>query len=82
MKLLQLTYNISWSAHFANFQVAGPRPSAITGLLPLFREIAHFLPIVKHDIDYISKVTVHINPEQVPVITMDEPLYAIARKVQ
>ena len=38
--------------------------------------------MVKHGIDLISKATEHINPGQVPVITMDQPLYAIAKKVQ
>ena len=60
--------NISWSAHFAYLQVSVPRPPAITGLLPLFRESVHSLPMVKH--------------ETVPVITMDQPLYAIAKKGQ
>ena len=54
----------------------------ITGLLQLFRERAHFLPMVKHGIDFISKATEHINRGQVPVITMDQPLYAIANEVQ
>ena len=49
-----------------------PRPPTITGLLPLFRESAHSLPMEKHDIDLISKATEHINPEQVPLITMDQ----------
>ena len=32
--------------------------------------------------DIIKKATLHVNPNQIPVITLDQPLYAIAKKVQ
>ena len=37
--------NISWSAHFPNLQVSVPCPPATTGLLPLFPESFHSLPM-------------------------------------
>ena len=73
--------NISWSAHFANLQ-QDVRPAAITALLPLFSESAHSLAMVKHSMDLIQRATSHVNPGQVPVITLDQPLYAIAKKIQ
>ena len=44
--------NISCSAHFANLQVSVLRSPE---LLPLFRQSAHSLPMVKHGIDLIFK---------------------------
>ena len=73
--------NISWSAHFAGLQDA-THPPAITGLLPLFHDNAHSLAMVKHGMNVIKEVTEHVNPGQVPVITMDQPLYAIGKKIQ
>ena len=73
---------ISWSASFAQMQEAIPRPPAITGLLPLFCESAHSLAMVKHGMDIIKNATHHVNPGQIPVMTVDQPLYAIAKKIQ
>ena len=33
--------NISWSAHYANFQEYVPKPPAIITLIPLIRDSAH-----------------------------------------
>ena len=74
--------NISWSAYFANLQASVPRPPAITALFPLFRGNAHSPAMVKHGMDIIKQVTKHINPVQIPVLTVDQPLYAIAKKIQ
>ena len=57
-------------------------PPAITGLLPLFRDNAHSLAMVKHGMNVIHQATEHVSPAQVPVIAMDQPLYAIGEKIQ
>ena len=75
------TDNISWPAHFASLQNA-THPPAITVLLPLFHDNAHSLAMVKHGMNVIQQATEHVNPAQVPVITMDQPLYAIGEKIQ
>ena len=74
--------NISWSAYMANLQIEDPRPPAITGLLPMFRESAHTLAMVKHGMDLIKQATDLVNPGQVPVMTVNQPLYALAKKIQ
>ena len=66
----------------ANKQVEVPRPPAITGLLPLFHDSAHTLAMVKHGMNIVKQATEHVNPGQVPVLTVDQPLYAIAKKIQ
>ena len=74
--------NISWSAYMANLQIEDPRPPAITGMLSMFRESAHTLAMVKHGMDLIKQATDLVNPGQVPVMTVDQPLYALAKKIQ
>ena len=74
--------NLSWSEYMANQQVEVPGPPAITGLLPLFRESAHTLVKVKYGINIIKQATEHVHPGQVPVLTVDQPLYAITKKIQ
>ena len=32
--------------------------------------------------DIIREVTHHVNPGQIPVLTVDQPLYAIAKRIQ
>ena len=57
------------SAHFATLQDASRRPPAISGLMPLFRDKAHSLALVKHGMEVIAKATEHVNHGQVPVLT-------------
>ena len=74
--------NISWWAFFASLQHQIPKPPAITSLLPLFRDSAHTPAMVKHGMDVIKRVTYHVNQDQTPVMVVDEPLFAIAKKIQ
>ena len=74
--------NVSWSAHFANSQVSVPKSPAIISLLPLFRDGAHSPAMVKHGMNIIQHITVRVNPGQIPVFTVDQPIYAIAKKIQ
>ncbi len=38
--------------------------------------------MVKHGMDLIRKSTEHVKPGQIPVITLDQPIFALAKKVQ
>ena len=58
------------SAHFATLQDASRMPPAISGLMPLFRDKAHSLALVKHGMEVIAKATEHVNHGQVPVLTI------------
>ena len=77
-----MNLDISWSAFFATLQSFVPKPPAIISLLPLFRDSAHSPAMVKHGMSIIRKVTLHVNPGQTPVLTVDQPLYAIAKRIQ
>ena len=74
--------NISWSACFASLQLSVPKPPVIIALLPMFRDVAHSPAMVKHGMNIIQQITVRCNPEQIPVLTVGQPLYAIAKRIQ
>lgn len=54
-------------------------PSA---LLPLFPDQAKSMPMIRHAMDVIKACVNYLNPCQVPVFTMDQPLYAVAKQIQ
>ncbi len=55
---------------------------SVTSLLPLLRDEAHSVATVKHCMDKARDATAYLNPDQVPVITADQPLYTLAKQVQ
>ena len=62
---------ISWFAYFADLRISVPTPPAIIALLPMFRDTAHSPAMVKHQMDIIAQITGHVNPGQIPVLTVD-----------
>ena len=74
---------ISWAGyHATNDNSEHVRPKAKTALLPLFREAAHTVSMVKHGMELVKTNTDFLNPGQTPVITVDQPLYSLAKQIQ
>ena len=73
---------ISWSAYHASVQEAIIPPSAINTLLPLFVDSAHSIAMIKHSMIIVKAVVQHLNPGQTPVLTADQPLFALAKQIQ
>ena len=71
--------NISWSAYLASQQETVPRPPALVALLPLFRDNAHSVAMIKHGMNIIRSATNHLNSGQATVMSVDQPLYAITK---
>ena len=40
------------------------------------------MAIVKHSMDVVRKAAQHLNAGQTPVVTFDQPLYAIVKQIQ
>ena len=38
--------------------------------------------MIKHSFNVIKRAVHHLNPEQIPVITFDQPLHALAKQIQ
>lgn len=73
---------ITWAAYHSQNQSADKDPPAISALLPLFYEKAATPAMIKHGMNVLKQTTNFINPQQIPVITLDQPLFALAKMVQ
>ena len=54
----------------------------ISALLPLLPKQAHSFAIAKHAMNKIKEATLYHNVDQIPVVTADQPLFAIAKQIQ
>ena len=73
---------ISWSAYHASIQTTEIPPAAIIALLPLFMSSVHSVAMIKHSMTIVQATVQHLNPGQVPVLTADQPLFALAKQIQ
>lgn len=73
---------VAWAAHHANLQPKQAVMPAITLLLPLFPDEAKSVAMICHSMDVIKKATEYLNPAQVPVIAVDQPLFTVAKQIQ
>ena len=74
--------NISWAAFHASRQPPEVRPISPTALLPMFHDSAHTVAMIRHSIDVVKTAVEHLNPGQAPVVTFDQPLFALAKQIQ
>lgn len=73
---------ITWAAYHSSLQPPPNEPHAITSLLPLFYEKAATPAMVKHGMDVLRQSITFLNPGQIPVMAVDQPLFALAKLVQ
>ena len=50
--------------------------------MPLLRDSINSLSMVRHCMDVIIKVINQVHPSQVPLITADQPVYALGKRIQ
>ena len=53
-----------------------------TALLPLFQESAHTVVMIRHSMDVVRNAVEYINAGQTPVLTFDQPLFALVKQIQ
>ena len=70
--------NTSWAAYHESRQSPESHVFCPSALLPLFLESAQSGAMIKH----CKSAVEHLNPGQTPLITFDQPLFAIARQIQ
>ena len=73
---------VAWAAYHASLQSPVHHPTALCALLPLFYEKAATPAMIKHGMNVQKIATEHLNPGQIPVTTVDQPLFAIAKFIQ
>ena len=74
--------NISWSAFHASRQPQLARTISPTALLPLFFDSTHTVAMIRHPVDVVKNAVEHVTPGQTPVVTLDQPLFALAKQIQ
>ena len=74
--------NVSWAAYCASNQPLMDCLPCITSVLPIFQNKVSTSPIIYHAMTIIQRANETLNPGQTPVITLDQPLYAIAKGIQ
>ena len=75
---------ISWSVYHSNQdgnEDKNPEP-AISSLLPLFPDQAKSAAMICHSLNIIKACVDHLNYGQIPVVAMDQQLYAVAKQIQ
>ena len=68
--------------HSCDLSSSPSAASAISALLPLFPDRAKSIAMIRHAMDIIKLSVNHVNPGQVPVIALDQPLFAVAKEIQ
>ena len=74
--------NVSLAAYHAKHQESQDKIITPTALLPLFQENAHTVALIKHSMDVVKSAVEHLNREQTPVLTFDQPLFSLAKQIQ
>lgn len=72
---------LSWSAYHANRHSDDVSLRSHIVQMPLLSEPAHTAATLNYAMKLVAKVTQHLHPGQTPVITMDQPLFCIAKEI-
>lgn len=74
--------SVSRAAYCASKSPIPHYTPAIVSLLPMFIENAHSLAMIAHSMKVVKSSVSHVNPNQIPVIALDQPLFALAKQIQ
>ena len=73
--------NISWPSYHAKNQ-NDEKEINISVFLPLFCKGSKSAAMIRHPMGVVKQAVNHVNPNQTPVVALDQPLYAIAKHIQ
>ena len=80
---IPLFERVSWSAYNAKkLERNEALPTKLSTLLPLLKESITSTATVAHTMKIVKLILQHVNPGQIPVMTADQPVYAISKQVQ
>ena len=72
---------LSWSGFHAH-RVRDTPVRSLSTLLPLLKDSVNSSAMVRHTMDIIKSILLGLNSNQAPVITADQPVYALGKQVQ
>ena len=81
-ELVSSQNTVSWAAYHASQQQQLVNIPAIIALLPLFLEKADTPAMVKHGMSLVQAITAYLNPDQIPVLACDQPIFAQCKYIQ
>lgn len=73
---------VTWSSHHALLAKDKQFEIGISSLMPMLRDQAHDVATIKHSLEKIKEAVGFLNPTQSPVVTADQPLFALAKQIQ
>ena len=74
---------IMWSSyHASRADVLGVTEKCNRGPFTTFVAKQCQPGMIRHGMELVKTVTEHLNPQQIPVMVVDQPLFDIAKKVQ
>ena len=73
---------MSWSGYNSKITAVQPMKPSVTCMLPIFEEKANIYLMMAPGLKVICEAVEKLNPGQVPVITADQPLYALLKILQ
>ena len=71
-----------WAPYHASKDRNKAKGKTETSMLPLFEEKSHSVSMICHVMDIVKSSTEFGNPQQTPFLTLDQPLYALAKQIQ
>ncbi len=76
--------NLSWAAYHASNSSDHERDhtKSVSCLLPLFHEDSKSVAMLRHGMNIVMNAVSFLNPGQIPIITVDQPLYALCKQIQ
>ena len=74
--------SVTWAIQHASKHQGLNFRSSISALLPLLPEQAHSVATIKHAMNKIKENTHYLNADQIPVVTADQPLFALAKQIR
>ena len=67
---------------FSMFSKDKPFKESISSLISLLGDKAHDVATIKHSLEKIKEAVFFLNPTESPVITLNQPLFVLAKRIQ
>ena len=74
--------NLSWAAYHASRSTNEKQCPDLSALLPVWKDDSKSPAMIKHSLDVVMDAVAYLNPGQTPVVAFDQPLFALAKKIQ
>ena len=75
-------HKLSFSGYHTEKETASAPTPWITGLCPMFDEKAATATMMYHTIKIVSSTISKLNPNQIPIIVGDQPIFSLLKQVQ